>query len=125
MVAAAGVVGGRGAKFFFCWCWCPAPPAPTGGKGGGDVGYRFELEAKFGPSKGATGMASFVEAEVFVVLSQPPEKQQIDKDKVQSIREGDSSGQAGMPHYCVVTFTDGSEKKIKGRQHDVRALFGR
>lgn len=70
-------------------------------------------------------MTEFVDVEVYVVLGAPPEKQQINKGKVKSFREGDSSGKAGAPRYCVVEFTDETKKMIKGTEADVRARLGR
>jgi len=66
-------------------------------------------------------MATFVEVEEFIVPSDPPHKIQVNKDAVKSINVGGTSGKPGMPDYCVVEFTDGTSRKIKGTLEDVNA----
>lgn len=70
-------------------------------------------------------MATFVEVEEFTVLGAAPQKIQIDKDQVTTIKEGDSSGKGWAPRYCIVTFHDGSSKKIKGTEVDLKAIIGK
>lgn len=84
------------------------------------------LIAKSKEVREGTATAQLVEVEVYPVIGQgiDPEKQQINPDAVRSIRDGDSSGEGGLPNYCVVEFSDGSpQRNVKGTSSEVTALL--